>query len=144
MPQRKKLAAKLGRSYEYKLFCSNPKSVKLPLPVSVFCYRITRTTFGFLSAIDRAQATIELRKFAVDKGFDHLHVTYYRDTNGPFASQIFLIRKASELVKQMTLKEYREAMARPKEICYNIGHEGTVRRSDGKKDHDVQTGKVIA
>jgi len=55
----------------------------------VFCYRITSTTFGFMSAKDRADATLQLRPWAEAKGFN-LRVTYYRDVSAEFASQISL------------------------------------------------------
>jgi hypothetical protein len=141
MAKRKLLAEKLGRSYEYRLFRNNPNSVKLPLPVSVFCYRISSTTFGFLSSFDRAEATLQLRKFATQHGKE-LTVTYYRDTQGPFASQIILWQKTSELVQEMSLEEYRAAMDRPKEIGWNISHGGKLRR--GGPVRDVKTGKVVS
>lgn len=81
--------SKLHVQYVHKQFLRNPKSVRLPLPVSVFCYRITDTTFGFLFSKDRAIAAEELADFAASKGYN-LSVTNYKDTSGPIAAQIIL------------------------------------------------------
>jgi len=75
--------------YVHKQFMRNPKSVRLPLPVSVFCYRITDTSFGFMSSRDRITARTELQVFAQSKG-KNLGFTIYRDVNGPIAAQICL------------------------------------------------------
>jgi hypothetical protein len=75
--------------FVHKQFQRTPKSVRLPLPVSVFCYRITDTTFGFLSSRDREVAAEQLADFAAKRGYN-LSVTQYHDTNGPIAAQIIL------------------------------------------------------
>jgi hypothetical protein len=75
--------------YVHKQFQRNPKSVRLPLPVSVFCFRVTDSTFGFMSSRDREIAAEELADFAAKKGFN-LSVTTYRDVNAPIAAQIIL------------------------------------------------------
>lgn len=75
--------------YVHKQFLKNPKSVRLPLPVSVFCYRIADTAFGFLSSRDRDTARTELQAFARSKN-KNLGFTTYRDVNGPIAAQIVL------------------------------------------------------
>jgi hypothetical protein len=76
-------------AYVHKQFQRTPKSVRLPLPVSVFCYRITDTTFGFVSSRDRETAAEELADFAAKRGYN-LSVTTYRDVNAPIAAQIIL------------------------------------------------------
>jgi hypothetical protein len=75
--------------YVYKQFQRNPKSVRPPLPVSVFCYRITDTTFGFMSSRDRDLARYELGRFANTKEMN-LGFTIYRDVNANIAAQVTL------------------------------------------------------
>jgi hypothetical protein len=75
--------------YVHAQYLRNPKSVRLPLPVSVFCFRVTDTTFGFVSGRDREIAAEELAAFATTRGYN-LSVTTFRDVSAPIAAQIIL------------------------------------------------------
>jgi hypothetical protein len=78
--------------------------------------------------------------FSIKMGMG-LSFTLYRDTQGPFASQIILWQTLPNLVKEMSLEEYRSAMEKPAQIGYDIRHGGKLLRGD--RFRDVKTGKVI-
>ena len=104
--------------YVEKQFQRNPKSVRLPLPVSVFCYRITDTSFGFLHHSDRETARGELVKFADSRGYN-LSFTTYRDVNGPIAAQVILWHRDNTVVRGVmsihhggVIKDHRQGTIR--------------------------------
>lgn len=88
-------------AYAHDQWRRDPGKVVCPLPVSVFNWRITDSTFGFFSHKDREQAQREL--FAQFSSATHarLHadgsvttpcLTFvaYRDTHAVFAAQVIV------------------------------------------------------
>lgn len=125
--------------YAASLFRQNPKKVRIPLPVSVFCWRISGSSFGFLTGADRDIAAKELAKQFLttnqthqDNEQPHVSFTPYKDTQAFYAAQIivwsagnvaggFHFNSRGRLVSAFTRKETPvESIIRPRGSVFTV------------------------
>ena len=79
-----------NQRYAYTLWRWNRALIRLAMPIPVWHFRITGSSFGFATVADRDRAQIELRRWCLMHPGWFVSFTPYKDTQADIAAQVIL------------------------------------------------------